>query len=110
MTQGSDSGIRARVRVHVDEELSDLVPGFLDNRRRDVVTMRAALKNGDFEAIRTLGHSMKGAGGGYGFDSITEIGKAIEGSAGKMDAEAIIRHIDELADFLDSVEVVYDPQ
>ena len=77
------------------------------DRQEDIAAIKNALTAGDFESIRVLGHSMKGSGGGYGFDRITEIGRAIEESAQNKDPAAILAHIDELADYLSRVEIVY---
>lgn len=94
--------------VHVDADLEDLVPEFLENRQQDIGTMTEALTRQDFDVIRRLGHSMKGAGGGYGFEGITDIGRAIEEAARVQDAGEIRRAIDELASYLERVEVVYE--
>jgi HPt (histidine-containing phosphotransfer) domain-containing protein len=96
-----------RIVVNVDAELEDLVPGFLENRRSDVGKMRAALSTGEFDAIRVLGHSMKGSGGGYGFNAITDIGRKIEDAAKAHDSDSIVRAIEELSDYLERVDVVY---
>ena len=66
-----------KIEVRIDPDLKDLIPGFLDNRAVDVAKMRDLLQRQDFAQIHLIGHSMKGAGGGYGFDRITEIGAAI---------------------------------
>lgn len=108
MTQQSVLKQGERIIVHVDPEIADLIPGFLENRRKDTETMGTALQQGDFETIRILGHSMKGAGGSYGFDAVTDIGKALEQAAKDMDAESIQRSVQELSLYLDHVEVVYE--
>lgn len=64
-----------------DPEIAKLVPEFLANRRADVGKLRGHIEAGEFEAIRTIGHKMKGTGRGYGFPRISEIGRALE-SAG----------------------------
>lgn len=97
-----------RIIAHVDPDLEELIPGFLDNRRRDVEKLRAALAAGDFATVRITGHSMKGAGGGYGFQPITDIGAVIERAAMASDAAAAAAGIDDLAAYLARVEVVYD--
>ena len=94
--------------VKIDKDLEDLIPGYLENRWKDVASIRAALKNNDLDAIRVLGHSMKGSGGGYGFDRITEIGSLIEKAAKKSDMEGITVHNDELSRYLDCIEIVYE--
>jgi Hpt domain len=98
--------VNNRITVTIDPDLADLVPGFLDNRRRDVAKLADLLESGNFVDIRLIGHSMKGAGGGYGFDEITNIGDAIERAALATDNKAIQAGIDQLADYLARVEVV----
>ncbi len=97
-----------RIKVRVDPDLEDLVPGFLENRRKDVGRLTEFLQVADFTEIRMIGHSMKGAGGGYGFDEITEIGSAIEQAALQEDAAAVQSGIEQLADYLSRVDVVLD--
>jgi HPt (histidine-containing phosphotransfer) domain-containing protein len=109
MRKRTKSPLNEKIRVCVDEELTDLIPGFLENRRKDVLALRSALKERDYESIRSLGHSMRGAGGGYGFDFVTEIGEAIESAASQRNRKSLVRHIDALARFLEQVEVVYGP-
>jgi HPt (histidine-containing phosphotransfer) domain-containing protein len=96
-----------KIIVHVDPDIADLIPGFLENRHKDIKTMGEAVTQGDFETIQVLGHSMKGAGGSYGFDAITDIGKSLEQAAKDKDAEGIQRSVQELSTYLDCVEVVY---
>lgn len=95
-----------RINVTIDPDLADLVPGFLNNRRRDVEKLRVLLGADGFADIRLIGHSMKGAGGGYGFDPITDIGAAIENAALAQDASVIREGIERLADYLARVDVV----
>jgi signal transduction histidine kinase len=98
----------SKLVIHADPEIADLIPKFLDNRMKDIEALREALERGDFETIRTLGHMMKGAGGGYGFLGITEIGKMLEESARAGNAQDISRGIEALSAYMNSVEVVYD--
>jgi HPt (histidine-containing phosphotransfer) domain-containing protein len=108
MTQQSALKQEERIIVHVDPEIADLIPGFLENRRKDIKSMGEALKQGDFETIRVLGHSMKGAGGSYGFDAVTDIGKALEDAAKNTNAVEIQRSVGELAAYISRVEVIYE--
>ncbi|MGR3174672.1 MAG: Hpt domain-containing protein [Candidatus Scalindua sp.] len=103
-----DQGGQEKIKVSVDPEIMDIVPGFLDNRKKDVMSMLEALENGDYETIRMLGHSMKGSGGGYGFDTISEIGNSIEQEAKNRNVEEIRRNIEELATYLERIEIVYE--
>ena len=94
--------------VKIDEDLFDLIPGYLKNRQQDIESLHNCLVQGDFESIRITGHSMKGSGGGYGFDEITEIGRLIEKFATEENGLAIAEVLNRLADYLANVEVVRD--
>ena len=50
---------------------------------------------------------MKGDGGGYGFDHISEIGARLEHAAKQHDLPTIELYIVELEDFLNRVTVLY---
>lgn len=93
--------------MEISRDLESIVPIFLDNRRKDVRTLRDALVKQDFRTVQTLGHRMKGDGGGFGFDRITEIGAAMERAAKLQDRVTIEQHIGQLEDFLERVTVVY---
>lgn len=98
---------RQRILVQVDPELEDLIPGFLESRHKDVESMRQALDRRDYDDIRVLGHRMKGSGGGYGFETISQIGSALEKAALEENDAEIQRHLKELAFYLEHVEVTY---
>ena len=96
-----------RIIVEVSRDLEDIVPIFLTNRTKELPTLRNALAAQDFNTLQTLGHRMKGDGGGYGFDHISEIGTGLESAAKQQHVSAIEEHIAQLEDFLKRVSVVY---
>ncbi len=96
------------IRVRANPKIADLIPGFLQNRRQDVISMREALDRGDYATVESLGHGMRGAGGNYGFPAITDIGAALELAAASADAGASKKWVDELSGFLDRVVIVVD--
>jgi HPt (histidine-containing phosphotransfer) domain-containing protein len=96
-----------RFTVRVDRDLEDIVPEFLANRRKDLQTLRRALAEQDFKTIQMLGHRMKGDGGGYGFDRITEIGGVMELAASRHDHATLEQHTTELEEFLRRLTVMY---
>ena len=96
------------LRISIDPDLRDLIPGFLQNRRHDIQALREAYAVGNFETIRTLGHRMRGDGGGYGFHMISDIGQALEKAALQKDGGEIAARVQQLAVYLDRIEVVYE--
>jgi HPt (histidine-containing phosphotransfer) domain-containing protein len=103
-----ESGSSSAIIVKVPHDLEDLIPGYLHNRENDIKTMTDKYAQGDYESIRILGHSIKGTGGSYGFDRITAIGSEIEEAARAMNTEGMSRGIEELADYIHKVRVVYE--
>jgi HPt (histidine-containing phosphotransfer) domain-containing protein len=94
--------------VHVDPELEALIPRFLANQRKAVVAMRQAWEAHDYPTLRDLGHRMKGAAGGYGFDALTDLGWAIEEAAKANNALDLQQSLEALGAYLNRLEVVYD--
>ena len=103
-----NSSQNGKIVVRVDRDLEDLIPNFMANRHDDLNTMRRAVEAADYETIRSLAHSLKGAGGGYGFDALTEIAAAIEQAAKAKDGGQIGGWLTDLADYLEKVEIVYE--
>jgi HPt (histidine-containing phosphotransfer) domain-containing protein len=97
-----------KIVVHVDVELAELIPGFLGNQQKALATMQEALRQQDFATIKKVGHGMKGSGGGYGFDAVTDLGSAIEEAAKVSNDTEIVTCLASLADYLARVEVVYE--
>ncbi len=107
MTAGSESQKNDKIKVEIDPDLEELIPGYLNNRRKDIESILQALQSDDFATIERMGHTMKGSGSGYGFDFISAIGMTLEESAKERSAQRIQTSVNELTDFLDRVEVVY---
>jgi len=99
---------KARVPIYVrpPKEVEKLAPWYLDRRRADLVTLTAALQAGNYDAIRVLGHDMKGSGKGYGFDAISKVGASLEAEAKKQAGGEIGTPIRELGDYLERVEII----
>jgi CheY-like chemotaxis protein len=98
---------QAKNVVPVEEGMEDVVPGYLEKRRREVPVYAEALERDDFEAIRQLAHKMKGTGSGYGFPVLTELGGLMEKAAMDNHSAQIREFLDRLALYLESVELKY---
>jgi CheY-like chemotaxis protein/HPt (histidine-containing phosphotransfer) domain-containing protein len=96
------------ILVRANPKFADLIPVFLHNCRQNVIAMLDALDRGDFETVGILGHGMRGAGGSYGFQAITDIGAALEQAAESADTDASRKWVGELSRYLDRVEIISD--
>jgi HPt (histidine-containing phosphotransfer) domain-containing protein len=96
------------LKVTVARDIEDLIPVFLQNRQKEVDTLRVALASADFEQLRQVGHRMKGVGNSYGFDHVSTLGHHIEQGARSGDRASLEKTISEYADYLSKVQIVYE--
>jgi signal transduction histidine kinase/CheY-like chemotaxis protein/HPt (histidine-containing phosphotransfer) domain-containing protein len=94
------------ILVTVDGRLHDLASRFLTNCGRDAARLRAALEGGDFNVARSIGHTLHGTGGSYGFEELTRLGRAIEENSMRRDAAGITSLAAQLEDYLARVRPV----
>jgi HPt (histidine-containing phosphotransfer) domain-containing protein len=83
-----------------DFGIAEIVPQYFALCQRDLLNLRDALDQNDFEKVRVLGHNLKGSGGAYGFPEITEIGSSLEASGKLHDTSLAKTGVDRLAAFL----------
>jgi HPt (histidine-containing phosphotransfer) domain-containing protein len=95
-------------KVTVAKDLEDLIPTFMNNRRKELDALRVAVAASDFEQLRQLGHRMKGVGNSYGFALVSTIGKMVEDGARSGDRAALEAQIAQYAEYLAKVEIVYE--
>ena len=96
------------VIVHLDAAVAPLIPNFMAFGKEQVRVMREACAAGHFEIIRTTSHGLKGAGGSYGFDRVTELAASIEQAAQAADAAVVDRDLTLLGVYFNQVTIVYD--
>lgn len=94
--------------VSVDASFEPLIPKFMTNRKKEVLTMQESLTAQNLDSVRKVAHGMKGAGGSYGFDRVSEIAASIEQAAKDGDAATIERNLSLLDSYLERIKVVYD--
>jgi HPt (histidine-containing phosphotransfer) domain-containing protein len=100
-------GAATRNLVQVEDGMEDVVPGYLAKRRAEVPVYTEALARHDFDSIQRLAHKMRGTGAGYGFPVLTELGHVMEKAAVARDAARIRESINQLAVYLDSIDLKY---
>ena len=86
-----------------EQRLKDRTPAYLKNCRENVVAMNEALDRSDFAAVALLAHNLRGSGGAFGFQAITDIGAGLEQTAESADAEASRNWVFELSTCLDQI-------
>ncbi len=97
-----------KITVKIDPDLEELIPGFLENRRQDIIKLNQAHDTGDLETLHIIGHNLKGSGGGYGFDEMSRLGAEIENAAKQNDLQSIRGLINALDRYLRRIDTVFE--
>jgi len=94
--------------VRLKSVTRDLVPRYIERCRADIARMKGELERGDFAAVRSTGHMLKGTGGSYGFLEMTRIAAGIESAASASDREQLTQLLAQLDDYVARVQPEYD--
>ena len=95
------------IAVRVQKDLEELIPTYMANRAKEIATLRTLLAAGDYEQLGRVGHRMRGVGEPYGFDKVSALGKLIQDCAETRDHIGLERCVNEYADYLARVRIVY---
>jgi HPt (histidine-containing phosphotransfer) domain-containing protein len=100
--------LKTPLTLSVDKDILDLAETFLHNRRSQKQDWRQAVDAADRDALRRIGHEIKGTAGAFGFGDLSATGAALEQSAMDGDLERAREMTEKMIDFLDRATVVPD--
>jgi CheY-like chemotaxis protein/HPt (histidine-containing phosphotransfer) domain-containing protein len=80
-----------------DPEMMCILDEFVKNLHEHVGVMRQSLASNRYEELQRCAHKLKGAGGSYGYPSLTEACKVLEDAAKARDRSACLVAIDLVA-------------
>ena len=85
-----------------EDEWAEMQEMYINHTSKELVSIMEELETKSFDSLRTFGHNIKGSGGMYGFNEITEIGAVIEAAAKDEDMTLIKSNLKDLDLFLKS--------
>ena len=85
-----------------DDEWAEMQEMYINHTFKELNTIKEDINSVKFDSLRTFGHNIKGSGGMYGFNEITEIGATIESAAKDENMDQIKSNFDRLETFLKS--------
>ncbi|MCS7012585.1 MAG: Hpt domain-containing protein [Chloroherpetonaceae bacterium] len=96
-----------KIIVHIDADLQDIVPLFLQSRADDVQKLQSALQAARYDEMYVIAHNLAGTGAGYGFETISDIGRQMCDAIKAQKLDGLPTLIEQLQSYLSAVEVVY---
>ena len=85
-----------------EDEWAEMQEMYINHTSKELVSIMDNLETNSFDSLRTFGHNIKGSGGMYGFNEVTEIGAVIEAAAKDEDMDSIKSNLKDLDLFLKS--------
>jgi len=89
--------------VEIDEDLVDLIPAFIENKRKDITVLEQAINGRDTASVKKISHKLKGSLNIYGFKTASKICHQIETCVAPNEQEGILKNIDLLKKHLTRV-------
>ena len=91
--------------IREDASFAEIILQFVNGLGQRIDTMDNAIRDGDFDALRSAAHQLKGSGGGYGYPILTELATELERSATQRMLEECVASLDALKQIADRVVV-----
>ena len=85
-----------------DDEWAEMQDLYINHTSKELKKISENLNLESIDSIRTFGHNIKGSGGMYGFNEVTQIGLQIETAAKAKDLDTILSNLEDLESFLQS--------
>ena len=85
-----------------EDEWAEMQEMYINHTSKELESIMEDLETKSFDSLRTFGHNIKGSGGMYGFNEVTEIGAVIEAAAKDEDMALIKSNLKDLDLFLKS--------
>ena len=83
-----------------DDEWAEMQEMYINHTFKELNSIKENINSVTFDSLRTFGHNIKGSGGMYGFNEITEMGAIIESAAKDENMGQIKSNLDKLEIFL----------
>jgi len=93
--------------VFIDSDLKEIIPGFLENRKKDINQLDDLIQNEQWKQIESIAHKLAGNAGSYGFDELGEIGSQLESACQNRDVELIKQYCGAYNEFMNNLKVEY---
>jgi len=93
--------------ARVPADIKDLIPGFRENRRREIQELRGVVAAANFERLQHIAERMYSLGNPFGFPQITIFGREMREACDAQDMKCAGRIISRYETYLADVTVTF---
>ena len=94
-----------KIHITADADLKEFLPRYLENRKRDLETLRRRLRTTISERYRSSVTRIRGHAASYGFRFCSGICAMMERAAGEKKLEIIVSLLNEYRDYIERVDL-----
>lgn len=98
----------AKTIVKVDQDLEDLIPQFIQNRKKDVEELVQAITAQNEHAVAQIGHKIKGSSASYGFEDLSQMAADCEIAAKNKNLVSVTHLIPKMKDYFDTIDIHFE--
>ena len=99
--------MRQKIVVQVDQELKDLIPTYLTNRKVELEELRKFCAARDSKSIHAITHKIKGNAAAYGFVTLGTVAVEIELALKSDQWEMVTKKLNEIEHYLAHLKIQY---
>ena len=96
----------AEIIVKVDTDIMELIPGFMENRKKNIATINEAIIGNDWETVYQVAHKIKGSAGLYGLTELSSLAKELEFAGKEKNADKAIEYFKKIEEYVANLKIV----
>ena len=97
-----------KILLNLDKKLKKIIPGFLENRHREITEINSAIQSKKYEKLNDIGHQLKGSAGSYGFMTLSQLGGDLEEAGKEKNIQKAQLVVEKISDHLKHLEIDFD--
>lgn len=86
--------------IEIEDEIKDLIPSYLENRRKDLVLLQEGVLKKEISTIKKIAHKIKGTALSYGQEKLDKIAHDLNMAIDSDDWKEIEDTINKMQDLL----------
>ncbi|MBK8399082.1 MAG: hypothetical protein IPL26_28065 [Leptospiraceae bacterium] len=95
------------ITIVISKDLEGLIPEYIESMNKSLILLSKLIEDKNFSELKSEAHKMKGHGGAYGINYISDMGLLIEGFAREEKIELIKKCVRELKIYMSKLKIEF---